>query len=162
MAGAVTGRHQQVCYIKGGKITDYALMSVFTENTEKPSAQTVDKKYTVNKSTTKNVGSYEWEMEFTGDIIKSDEVAKDFVDVGRRMLVGSDCIRDLILVDLDETAESKSGEFYARQLSVVVAVSEFGDNDGEMQVSGSLYAQSDVTEGSFNVQTKQFTAKSEG
>jgi hypothetical protein len=162
MAGAVTGRHQQVCYIKGGKITDYTLMSVFTENTEKPSAQTVDKKYTVNKSTTKNVGSYEWEMEFTGDIIKSDEVAKDFVDVGRRMLVGSDCIRDLILVDLDETAESKSGEFYARQLSVVVAVSEFSDNDGEMQVSGSLYAQSDVTEGSFNVQTKKFTAKSEG
>lgn len=159
MAGTVTGRHQQVCYIKGGTIEEYALMSVFTENTEKPSAQTVDKKYTVNKSTTKNVGSYEWEMEFAGDIIKSDSVAKDFVSIGRTMKVGGDCVRDLILVDLDESSGSKAGEFYARRLDVVVAVSEFGENDGEMQVSGSLYAQSDVTEGTFNVQTKTFTAK---
>ena len=79
VTGAVTGRHQQVCYIKGGNISSYTLMAVFTEHNEKPGAQTVDKKYTVNKSKTKTVGSYEWEMGFTGDIIKSDAVMKDFV-----------------------------------------------------------------------------------
>ena len=102
VTGAVTGRHQQVCYIKGGDISDYALMAVFTEHNEKPGAQTVDKKYTVNKSKTKTVGSYEWEMGFTGDIIKSDAVMKDFVDIGRTMKVGADCKRTLCMVDLDE------------------------------------------------------------
>lgn len=158
VTGAVTGRHQQVCYIKGGNISSYTLMAVFTEHNEKPGAQTVDKKYTVNKSKTKTVGSYEWEMGFTGDIIKSDAVMKDFVDIGRTMKVGADCKRTLCMVDLDEQSGA-TGTYYARELEVSVAVDEFSDNDGEMQCTGTLYAASDITEGSFDIETKAFTAK---
>lgn len=161
VTGAVTGRHQQVCYIKGGSIESYTLMAVFTEHNEKPSAQTVDKKYTVNKSTTKTVSSYEWEMGFTGDIIKSDAVMKDFVDIGRTMKVGNDCKRTLCLVDLDETPSGSvsAGTYYARELEVSVAVDEFSDNDGEMQCTGTLYAASDIKEGSFSVESSAFTAE---
>lgn len=158
VTGAVTGRHQQVCYIKGGDNDTYALMAVFTEHNEKPGAQTVDKKYTVNKSKTKSVGYYEWEMGFTGDIIKSDTVMKDFVDIGREMKIGADCKRTLCLVDLDEKSGSTEGTYYARELEVVVAVDEFSDNDGEMQCSGTLYAASDITVGTFAVATTTFTA----
>lgn len=160
VTGAVTGRHQQVCYIKGGDINDYTLMAVFTEHNEKPGAQTIDKKYTVNKSKTKTVGSYEWEMGFTGDIIKSDAVMKDFVDIGRTMKVGADCKRTLCMVDLDEQPESVTGKYYARELEVSVAVDEFSDNDGEMQCTGTMYAASDITEGSFDISSKTFTAAS--
>ena len=160
VTGAVTGRHQQVCYIKGGDISDYTLMAVFTEHNEKPGAQTVDKKYTVNKSKTKTVGSYEWEMGFTGDIIKSDAVMKDFVDIGRTMKVGAGCKRTLCMVDLDEQPESVTGKYYARELEVSVAVDEFSDNDGEMQCTGTMYAASDITEGSFDISSKTFTAAS--
>lgn len=157
VTGAVTGRHQQVCYIKGGNISSYTLMAVFTEHNEKPGAQTIDKKYTVNKSKTKTVGSYEWEMGFTGDIIKSDAVMKDFVDIGRTMKVGADCKRTLCMVDLDEQSGA-TGTYYARELEVSVAVDEFSDNDGEMQCTGTLYAASDITEGTFAVSTTTFTA----
>ena len=159
VTGAVTGRHQQVCYIKGGDINDYTLMAVFTEHNEKPGAQTVDKKYTVNKSKTKTVGSYEWEMGFTGDIIKSDAVMKDFVDIGRTMKVGADCKRTLCMVDLDEQSGA-TGTYYARELEVSVAVDEFSDNDGEMQCTGTMYAASDIAEGSFDISSKAFTAAS--
>lgn len=160
VTGAVTGRHQQVCYIKGGNISDYTLMAMFTEHNEKPGAQTVDKKYTVNKSKTKTVGSYEWEMGFTGDIIKSDAVMKDFVDIGRTMKVGADCKRTLCMVDLDEESASAAGTFYARELEVSVAVDEFSDNDGEMQCIGTMYAASDIIEGSFDISSNAFTAAS--
>lgn len=160
VTGAVTGRHQQVCYIKGGDISDYTLMAVFTEHNEKPGAQTVDKKYTVNKSKTKTVGSYEWEMGFTGDIIKSDAVMKDFVDIGRTMKVGADCKRTLCMVDLDEQSSGATGKYYARELEVSVAVDEFSDNDGEMQCTGTMYAASDITEGSFDISSKAFSAAS--
>ena len=97
-------------------------------------------------------------MGFTGDIIKSDAVMKDFVDIGRTMKVGADCKRTLCMVDLDEQSGA-TGTFYARELEVSVAVDEFSDNDGEMQCTGTMYAASDITEGSFNIETKAFTAK---
>lgn len=160
VTGAVTGRHQQVCYIKGGSISSYTLMAVFTEHNEKPGAQTIDKKYTVNKSKTKTVGSYEWEMGFTGDLIKSDAVMKDFVDIGRTMKVGADCKRTLCMVDLDEQSGGATGKYYARELEVSVAVDEFSDNDGEMQCTGTMYAASDITEGSFDISSNAFSAAS--
>lgn len=160
VTGAVTGRHEQVNYIKGGDIETYTLMSVFTENTEKPGAQTVDKKYTVNKSKTKSVGSYEWEMAFTGDIIKSNTVMKDFIDIGRTMKVGMDCRRTLCMVDLNEQSGDTAGVYYARELEVSVAVDEFSDNDGEMQCTGTMYAASDVVEGTFSITDNTFTAAS--
>lgn len=158
VTGAVTMRHKQVCYIKGGDIDTYTLMAVFTEHNEKPGAQTVEKKYTVNKNKTKNVGSYEWEMGFTGDIIKTDTVMKDFVDIGRTLKVGADCKRTLCMVDLDEQSGDTDGVYYARELDVIVAVDEFSDNDGEMQCTGTLYAASDITEGTFSVSNNTFTA----
>lgn len=156
--GATTMRHNQVFYIKGGKIGDtYTLMAVFTDNTEKPSAETTEKKYTVNKTKTKNVTSYGWQVDFTADMIKDDGVIADFVDIGRTMKVGPDANRTLCIVDLDEPSET-AGSYYAREIPVAVVIDEFGDNDGEMQVSGSLAARADVTEGSFAISTTTFTA----
>lgn len=158
--GTTTMRHNQVFYIKGGKIGDkYTLMSVFTDNTEKPSAETTEKKYTVNKTKTKNVTSYGWQTDFTADMIKEDAVIADFVDIGRTMKVGQDANRTLCIVELDEP--TGSGSYYARELPVAVVIDEFGDNDGEMQVSGNLAARADVVEGSFDIKTQTFTETTE-
>lgn len=156
--GATTMRHNQVGYIKGGKVGDtYTLMAVFTENTEKPAAETSEKKYTVNKTKTKSVTNYSWEMSFTADMIKDDAVIADFVDIGRTMKVGADANRTLCVVDLDEPSETE-GSYYAREIPVAVVIDEFGNNDGEMTVSGSLAARADVTEGAFDISTQTFTA----
>ena len=96
-------------------------------------------------------------MGFTGDIIKSDAVMKDFVDIGRTMKVGAECKRTLCMVDLDEQSGA-TGTYYARELEVSVAVDECPDKDGEMQCTGTLYAASDITEGTFAVSTTTFTA----
>lgn len=153
--GAVTGRHEEVVYYQVGDA--FELMDVFTENTEKPGAETSEKKYTVNKVTTKNVSSYSWEMDFEGDVVEENKVMADIVEIAREQKTGGDCQRDICIVHLRK--KETDGAYYARKLTVSVVVDEFSDNDGEMQASGTFSAVSDVVIGTFNTGTKKFTAK---
>lgn len=153
---AITGRHQEVVYYKVSD--EYKLMSVFTEHNESFGAQTSSKKYTVNKSATRDITGYEWEMGYTGDMIKDNDVIKDMIDIARELRTGGDCVRRICIVSLDEPVTGQTGAYYAREMEVTNAVDSFEDNDGEMTVKGTLGAHSDFTQGTFNVSTKTFTA----
>lgn len=56
---------------------------------------------------------------------------------------------------------SQANTFKAKRRRVAVEVSEFADNDGEIQGSGNLLAVSDWVDGTFNTQTKTFTPAGE-
>ena len=62
---------------------------------------------------------------------------------------------------MEKPVAEKEGSYEAKRRRVAVEVSEFADNDGEMQGSGNLLAVSDWEMGTFDTKTKAFTAKGE-
>ena len=64
-------------------------------------------------------------------------------------------------VFLEKPVEEKQNTFEAKQRRVAVEISEFSDNEGEIQGSGNLLAKTDWVNGEFNTQTKTFTEASE-
>ena len=65
----------------------------------------------------------------------------------------------LPLLHLDKPVESKENTFEARCFNTAVEISSFADNDGELQVEGTLHDKGDPVEGTFNTETKTFTPK---
>lgn len=161
MAGAVKQRHEEWCYLE---VADaYELMgNGFTELNEDPGAQTTSKKYINDKSSTSSITSYEGEHGFTADQIPSEKVIKDLISIGKERKTGIDAERNFVRVDLDEKADGDvSGTaFKARMFRVAVEISSFSDNDGELQVEGTLHDKGDPVLGKFDTKTKKFTADS--
>lgn len=157
-------RHMLAEYINttpGGDSETWSQMGTgFTEANEEVGAQTDSKKYINNASATGSVKSYEWTKPFTTDIIESEEAIEYICNIGRLLKTGADAETEHITVHLDKTEGSGGSSYYARKIGVAVAVSSFSDNDGEMQCEGDLLGRGDIVEGTFDIKTKTFTAKS--
>ena len=134
----------------------------FTELNEDPGAQTTSKKYINDKSSTSSITSYEGEHGFTADQIPSEKVIKDLVSIGKERKTGADAEREFVRVDLDEKAEGDTAGtvFKARMFTVAAEISSFSDNDGELQVEGTLHDKGDPVMGKFDTKTKTFTPDS--
>ena len=160
-ANAVKQRYQEASYLE---VADaYELMGTgFTELNEDPGAQTSSKKYINDKSSTSSITSYEGEHGFTADQIPSEKVIKDLISIGKERKTGIDAERNFVRVDLDEKADGDvSGTaFKARMFRVAVEISSFSDNDGELQVEGTLHDKGDPVLGKFDTKTKTFTPDS--
>ena len=131
--------------------------SGFTDLNEKPSAQTSSKRYINMKSESKSVTGYDWTSEFTADQIRSEKALDYIIGIGENQLTGDDAETEYVIVDLDKSTDTDN-EFEARKFDVAVEVSDFGDEDGEMTVSGNLLAKSDPVSGTFNTETKVFVS----
>ena len=134
----------------------------FTELNEDPGAQTTSKKYINDKSSTSSITSYEGEHGFTADQIPSEKVIKDLVSIGKERKTGADAEREFVRVDLDEKVEGDTTGtvFKARMFTVAAEISSFSDNDGELQVEGTLHDKGDPVMGKFDTKTKTFTPDS--
>lgn len=160
-ANAVKQRYQEASYLE---VADaYELMGTgFTELNEDPGAQTSSKKYINDKSSTSSITSYEGEHGFTADQIPSEKVIKDLISIGKERKTGIDAERNFVRVDLDEKAggDASGTAFKARMFRVAVEISSFSDNDGELQVEGTLHDKGDPVLGKFDTKTKTFTPDS--
>lgn len=159
--GGVVGRHQHPGYISitGEKDGTYELLGFgVTQLDDSPSAQTSSKKYVNQKSATQTVSSYEWTAPLEFDLIRNEKAIQFIAEIGEKEKTGADAETYYVVVHL-ETKSETAGEFYARRRKVAVEVADFSDNDGEIQGSGNLLGVSDWEEGSFNTETKTFTAK---
>ena len=87
-------------------------------------------------------------------MIKSEDVIKEIIDIGKYQKTGADCEREYLIVDLDEQDDD---EYKARKINVAILVDSFGDEDGEVTVEGTLKGRGDVVPGTFDTQTKTFT-----
>lgn len=157
---AVKQRYQEYAYMKVGETFEFAGPGFETLD-EEPGAQTSSKKYINDKSTTSSITSYEGTHPFTADQIMSQAVIKDLVSIGKLRKTGADAERELVRVDLDEPVEGSVNTFAARKFTVAAEISSFADNDGELQVEGTLHDKGDPVVGTFNTQTKAFTADGE-
>lgn len=145
-----------------GDTESYALMGTgFTALNEEPGAQVGNKKYINNKSATNSIKGYDWKTPFEAEQIKEEAAIKLIMDIGKKQRTGADAETDYVIVDLDEPVASKEGTFHARKFKVAVEVSSFGEDDGDMNMSGNLLGIGDPIEGEFATATKTFTATAE-
>jgi len=138
----------------------YSLMGTgFNTLNENPNAQTEEKTYVCDSSSTSTVKSYKTQFPFDTDFIK-DELAIDaLVAVGRNHLTGSAAEKEYIRVDLYDETVADSKIYKARKFKVSVEVSSISGAGGEtITVTGNLNAVGDPVQGTFDVATKTFTA----
>lgn len=142
-----------------GQTAAYALMGTgFTALNEEPSAQVGTKKYINNKSATNSIKGYEWKAPFEAEQIKEEAAVKFIMDIGKQQKTGPDAEADYVIVDLDEAVTGSDNTFNARKFKVAIEVASFGEDDGDMNMSGNLLGIGDPIPGTFNVSTKIFTA----
>ena len=68
---------------------------------------------------------------------------------------GVDAESEYLIIDMDKEG-TVADTYRARKFKVAIQVDEFGDNDGELQLSGSFLGQSDPIVGTFTKTTKTF------
>lgn len=159
---AIKQRRKIANYLNVGTETEeYVLMGAgFTDLNEAPAAQTASKKYVNDKSATKSIVGYDWSTAFTTDQIRSEKAINFICEIGELQKIGADAETDYIIVDLDKavTGESVTNTFKARKLKVAIEVASFDNNDGDMAATGNLLGIGDLVTGTFNTETKKFTA----
>ena len=103
---------------------------------------------------------YETVFPFESDLIPEQEPILALYNVGRNHCTGSEAEFEYVRVELWEPVASKENEFAARKFIVSAEISEVS-GDTDIQVSGNLNAVGDPIDGTFNTQTKTFTAATE-
>lgn len=152
---AIRKRKVQANYLKVKEAFEL-LGTGFTELNESPSAQTTSKRYINQSSASQSVTGYEWGTSFNTDQIVSDNAIEFIRDIGEMQKTGADTETEYVIVDLDKPGTAE-GSFRARRFKVAIAVDSFDDNDGELGISGNFLGQSDPVEGTFTIETKEFT-----
>ena len=155
----VKQRYQEADYLNVGEqgAESYVLMGTgFTKIDDSPSAQTTSKRYVNNRSATKSIGSYDWSAPYELDMIEAEEAIAFIAKIGRHELTGAEAETDYIRVDLGKEKGEKG--YPARKRRVAIEVAEFVDNEGEIQGTGNLLGKGDWEFGSFDPETKKFTA----
>ena len=150
----VTQRYQRADYIDvtgGSDSPKYELLGIgVTQLDDSPSAQTTSKRYINQKSATQSIGGYEWTAPLEFDLIQSEPAIAYISEIGENEKTG-------VEVYLDKPVSGSAGTYEAKRRKVAVEISEFKDNDGEIQGSGNLLGKTDWVKGTFSTATKAFT-----
>lgn len=154
MAG-IRKRRIEADYLKVGSDFEF-LGAGFTAINEKPNAQTSEKRYVHEASSTQSIVGYKWQSDFEGDQIQSEKAIDYIISIGKECKTGAEAETEYIKVDLDKPAQT-DGSYYARKFKVAISISEYPDNDGELGVSGSFLGIGDPVVGTFKVADKTFT-----
>lgn len=142
------------------KVADkFELMGLgFESIDEKPNAQTREKRYVVDASTTTSIVSYNWQSDFSGDQIENEKVIEYIISIGKELKTGAAAETEYIKVDMDKPGTTEN-TYYARKFKVAVQVSEFPNNDGELGLSGSFLGLGDPIIGTVTIdaESKEIT-----
>ena len=163
MSATVIQRHEFADYLNCGTSTtpDYQLMGTgFTSLNESPNAQTNTKKYVNEKSSTTSITQYQTEFAYDADLIATEACILALYNDGRDHKTGSDAVHEYVRVELwDPATTNSTTEFKARKFFVANSVSDIAGDD-DIQVSGTLHAQGDPIDGTFNISTRTFSPAS--
>lgn len=142
----------------------YSLMGTgYNTLNETPGAQTEEKTYINDTTSTTTIKSYKSQFPFDTDLIVKEAEAKTIEKLyytGRNHLVGSDAETYYVRVDLfDPVVDGNTRYFKARKFKVAIEVSNVNGAGGETMVcSGNLNCIGDPILGFFDIVTKKFTA----
>lgn len=139
---------------------NYALMGVgFNSLDESPNAQKDSKTYIHQKSQTSTIKGYQTTFAFDTDLIASDDAIMKLYDIGRNQKTGADAELNYVRVELFQPDETLENTFKARKFKVAVEVASIaGEGGGNVKVTGNLNGVGDFVDGTFNTETKTFTA----
>lgn len=167
-------RHEFADYLNVGtsETPDYVLMGYgYTTLDETFGAQTEETKYVNDKAASTDVVSYTSNFPFTSHLIKSEDAILALYNVGRNHLTGGDAEFDYVRVELWDpetttttvenvsTTTTVENSFHARKFLVSAAIDSVS-GESKQELSGTLNAIGDPVDGTFNTQSKTFTAAS--
>lgn len=136
------------------------LGGVITQLDESSNPTESEKQYIHQKTKTTKVTGFADEFPITMDMVKGDAVFEYFYDIFRNRKTGTEAQVTHYIVELwNETA---ANTYKCRKQVQTVSIDTKTANPGEqINISGTLKAVSDFVDGTFNVDTKQFTELSE-
>lgn len=159
MVEAIAKRSQVHVYMNIGKADtpDWVRLGKgWKKFQENPNAQTESTLYICDDSSTTDVTSYEPNYAFECDLMHTNEAIKRIYDIAKGRKTGSDCVVDIVTVDaFEETESNKICTAYRENLSVQVTSI---DGEKKMSMSGNLNGQGDGVKGTFDLDSKTFTA----
>ncbi|MCL2311164.1 MAG: hypothetical protein FWC41_01555 [Firmicutes bacterium] len=128
----------------------------FTQLDESPNAQTDTTAYISDRSATTITTSYQGEFAFSIDLITSEPSIISIYKIGRNQLTGSAAQVEYVRVESFWPSDEIS-VFPARKFLVTVVVSDIsGPGAEKITMSGTLNQMGDFTDGTFNIDTKEF------
>lgn len=136
------------------------LGGVITQLDESSNPTESEKQYIHQKTKTTKVTGFADEFPITVDMVKGDAVFEYFYDIFRNRKTGTEAQVTHYIVELwNETA---ANTYKCRKQTQTVSIDTKTANPGEqINISGTLKAVSDFVDGTFNVETKQFTPTAE-
>lgn len=155
-------RYQIADYLEcgSGDTAEYALCGVgYKTLNEEPNAQVEDTTYVCDKNTSSDVESYQTQFPYEADFFADQTAVKEVWDIGHDHKTGEDAQRNYVRVDLYDPAKGQSNTYKARKFVVAIEVSSMSGEAGKkMSVSGNFKTVGDFIAGTFNTETKTFTA----
>ena len=97
----------------------------------------------------------------SADYVKGDPCL-DYIE-GIEDKIGSDCVSELVDVDMSSPADGGSGRSYkAKKANITISVTQPYSIEGgnNQQIEATFYVNGDLVEGKFDTSTKTFTANS--
>lgn len=156
----IVQRYQEAVYINAAPKAETPVWVLFgtgaTKADESFDAQTSDKRYINQISSSQSVTGYAYSIEYEYDQIPSQKAIKFIDSVAKKEKVGSDAITDLVIVSMN-LAKVESKGYPSRKRKVAVSPDGNADSDGTMTGSGSLLGRTDWTYGYFDVEKSAFT-----
>lgn len=156
-------RHMIADYLKPADGDSFVLMGTgFNTLDESPNAQTDEKTYINQASSSTSIKGYKPEFAFDTDFIEDEAAITDLYTIGRNRLTGEDAQREYVRVELFKTKDTKG--YPARKFIVSVEVADLATGDGGevTNVNGTLHQIGDFIEGFFDIEKRIFTAATAG
>ena len=121
-----------------------------------PTVQT--EAYIMDESATSTVDGYEASWAFTQRVSKTDPAAQYLFGLAEDRATGTDAQTDLVRfnaweIEIDGTVPAK-----LHHVAVAIDYNANGDPRSNIEMSGTLYAQGDPVDGTFDTNTNAFTA----
>lgn len=152
---AVAQRPEIIPYMEIAEGAYYHMGDNWTSFTESPSAQTKDRKFINNTTSSKSVSSYKPQFAYEALLAYNDPAIAKVYEIAKSRKTGSDARVTLIIMDKFTTAVAEA--YPARKIVATVEVSSLDDDD-DMIIKGNFNSWGTEIAGTFNPTTGTFTA----
>lgn len=133
----------------------YKMGDNWTSFTESPSAQTKDRKFINNTTSSTSITSYKPQFAYEALLAFNEPAVSKVYEIAKGRKTGTDAQVVLIVVDEFETAVDDA--YPARKITATVEVSSLDDDD-DMIIKGNFNSWGTEIAGTFNPTTGTFTA----
>ena len=143
----------------------YTRMQGFTETTKSKNPIEYSRQYVDESFERSDVTGYSTAMSFAFDQYKDNPVHEDMVEMADNDVLGTDAVRDIVLVDFSDPVDETQRTFHAKKRPFSVIFDSEGGEVNAYTYSGNFKAAGDTVSGTATVaadgKTLTFAADSE-